>query len=410
MLRTFIVCCALGAAPVAWADDLTFMDAVDRASADGPTIDAGRSALEAAQLRVGPADELPDPKLVLGVRNIPVSGADQFALDRDFMTRTEVGVMQEVPNRAKRSARTGKAEASARAANAALDVARLEARLGAARGWIEVYYGYERLSALDGLASELQTLAQSAEDGLANAVGTADEALDARIALSRIDDRKASVEAAILASRAELERWIGETGSVRPGPAAPSFAIDPERMRRHVEHHVAVSTALAQMRLAEADLNLARADRRSDWSWDVMYGRREPAFSDMVSVGVTFSLPLFQSSRQAPRIEASRADLRRAQAQREAVLRQHRAHLEAMLADHAALKDQLARLKDVQLPLMRQRAKLAEASLSAGDRSIAAAIEARLDVLEMELDRIALEQQFTQLGAMLTLEHAEGMQ
>ncbi len=410
MLRCCIACCALGAAPLAWAEDLSFTDAINRATADGPTIAAGESAVEAAGLRIAPADELPDPKLVLGVRNVPVSGADQFTLDRDFMTRTEVGVMQEVPNRAKRTARTRHARAAAKAADAGLDATRLEARLGAAQAWIEVYFSYERLDLLAALESELAALIESEEERLASGQDAADAAIAARIEASRLEDRRAVVESDVVASRAELERWIGDTGDIRPGPAAPTFAIEPARMRSHVEHHVAVAAAAAETSLARADVELARSERYSDWSWDVMYGRREPSFSDMISVGVTFSLPLFQSSRQAPRIEARYADLRRARADQEAVLRQHRAHLDAMLADHAALIDQLARLNDVRLPLARQRADLARSRLAAGSPSVDTAINARIDVLEVEFERIRLQQQIAQVGAALTLEHGERTQ
>ncbi len=410
MLRCCIASCALGAAPLAWAEDLSFTDAINRATVDGPTIAAGESAVEAAALRIAPADELPDPKLVLGVRNVPVSGADQFTLDRDFMTRTEVGVMQEVPNRAKRTARTRHARAAAKAADAGLDTTRLEARLAAAQAWIEVYFGYERLDLLAALESELAALIESEEERLASGQDAADAAIAARIEASRLEDRRAVVESDVVASRAELERWIGDTGDIRPGPAVPTFAIEPARMRSHVRDHVAVAAAAAETSLARANVELARSERYSDWSWDVMYGRREPSFSDMISVGVTFSLPLFQSSRQAPRIEARYADLQRARAEQEAVLRQYRAHLDGMLADHAALIDQLARLNDVRLPLARQRAELARSGLAAGSQSVDAALKARIDVLEMEFEQIGLRQQTAQLGAVLTLEHGERVQ
>jgi cobalt-zinc-cadmium efflux system outer membrane protein len=140
-----------------------------------------------------------------------------------------------------------------------------------------------------------------------------------------------------------------------------------------------------------------------------MYQNREPAFTDMISVGVRFSLPLFQSSRQSPRIEATRADLNRAEAEREAILRRHRAHLESMLAEHAATAERLQRFVEVQLPLGRQREAVAEAGLAAGNLSITEFISARTAVLEMDLARLGLERRLTALGAILTLEHGEAM-
>ncbi len=399
--------CVMGVAPMASADPLTFAEALGRASAEAPSVLARRADTEAARLLIKPAGELPDPQLALGVQNLPVSGPDRLELNRDFMTMQSVGVMQEVPNGEKREARVLKATADAGTARAALDVARLEARLEAARLWIEAYYGVEELRVLETVLRELDGLVDATTAGLSAGSGSADAALAARLEASRIADRMTDTRLRIAAARAELERWVGPLGTDDIGPAPPSFDIQPDRLRLHLEHHVAVALALAEIAQARAGVDLARADRTSDWSWEVMYQKREPAFSDMVSFGVRFSLPLFQSSRQSPTIDARQAELRRAQADRDGVLRQYRAHLETLLADYAATRERLNRLSVVQLPLARQRQAVAEAGQAAGTASLADAINARTAVLEMDLQRLALERQLTQLGATLTIEHGE---
>lgn len=401
--------CVMGVAPMASADPLTFAEALGRASAESPSVLARRADTEAARLLIKPAGELPDPQLALGVQNLPVTGPDRLELSRDFMTMQSVGVMQEVPNGEKREARVLKATADAGAARAALDVARLEARLEAARWWIEAYYGVEELRILETVLRELDGLVDATTASLSAGSGSADAALAARLEASRITDRMTDTRLRIAAARAELERWVGPLGTDDIGPSAPSFDIQPDMLRLHLEHHVAVALALAEIAQARAGVDLARADRNSDWSWEVMYQKREPAFSDMVSFGVRFSLPLFQSSRQSPTIDARQADLRRAQADRDGVLRQHRAHLETMLADYAATRERLDRLSAVQLPLARQRQAVAEAGQAAGTASLADTINARTAVLEMDLQRLALERQLTQLGATLTIEHGETM-
>lgn len=401
--------CVMGVAPMASADPLTFAEALGRAGAEAPSVLARRADTEAARLLIKPAGELPDPQLALGVQNLPVTGPDRLELNRDFMTMQSVGVMQEVPNGEKREARVLKATADAGTARAALDVARLEARLEAARWWIEAYYGLEELRVLETVLRELDGLVDATTASLSAGSGSADAALAARLEASRIADRMTDTRLRIAAARAELERWVGPLGTDDIGPSAPSFDIQPDMLRLHLEHHVAVALALAEIAQARAGVDLARADRNSDWSWEVMYQKREPAFSDMVSFGVRFSLPLFQSSRQSPTIDARQAELRRAQADRDGVLRQHRAHLETMLADHAATRERLDRLSAVQLPLARQRQAVAEAGQAAGTASLADTINARTAVLEMDLQRLALERQLTQLGATLTIEHGETM-
>lgn len=42
----------------------------------------------------------PDPKLRLGIENLPITGPDRFRYDRDFMTMRQIGWAQEFPNSA----------------------------------------------------------------------------------------------------------------------------------------------------------------------------------------------------------------------------------------------------------------------------------------------------------------------
>src|SRR3546814_12516288 len=62
--------------------------------------------------------------------------------------------------------------------------------------------------------------------------------------------------------------------------------------------------------------------KRPDWGFEVMYGRRDPMFGDMVSAGVTVSLPLFASRRQDPLIAARTAQASRARVLEEEMRRE----------------------------------------------------------------------------------------
>ncbi len=133
---------------------MSFQDAVTRAE-DGPSVIARREAARGAQLAVRPAGQLPDPQLVLGLQNVPVEGPDAYRLGRDEMTMQTVGVMQDMTSGAELGARAGRwPKPSAGRSEVGLDIARLEARLGAARAWIAAYYAGRRVEVLSGLARE----------------------------------------------------------------------------------------------------------------------------------------------------------------------------------------------------------------------------------------------------------------
>ena len=101
MRLAWIFACAAVLASAAYAQDLSFSDALERAASDGPTIVARRAAVDAATHSIAPAGALPDPELVLAIENVPATGPDRYRLDRDEMTMQRVGVMQEMPSSAK---------------------------------------------------------------------------------------------------------------------------------------------------------------------------------------------------------------------------------------------------------------------------------------------------------------------
>ena len=67
-----------------------------------PALAAQRSAVSAAEQSTVSARELPDPKLIFGVDNLPIDGPDRYSVGRDFMTMRKIGVMQEFPRAEKR--------------------------------------------------------------------------------------------------------------------------------------------------------------------------------------------------------------------------------------------------------------------------------------------------------------------
>src|SRR5206468_6043009 len=101
------------------------------------------AALAAANELVPRAGELPDPKLRIGVDNLPVNGADRFRYDADFMTMRKIGLMQDFPNGEKRRLRGERAalERDVEAANLAAQRAGLRREI--AIGWLELYFAQQ---------------------------------------------------------------------------------------------------------------------------------------------------------------------------------------------------------------------------------------------------------------------------
>src|SRR5438067_8731727 len=90
---------------------------------------------------------------------------------------------------------------------------------------------------------------------------------------------------------------------------------------------------LKQEEMAQADVDIARANKQADPSVVLMYSQRGPAYSNMVSINVAIPLQWDQKNRQDREVAAKLALLEKARAEREETARMHVAEAMAMLQE-----------------------------------------------------------------------------
>lgn len=383
---------ALSATAVsAHAEPLTFDQALARAGETAPSLRAAALRVDAARSASRSAGSLPDPKLTLGVENVPISGPMAGRFGDDEMTMASVGVMQDMPSRPGRRAEVAGAEARIGVADAQARAEAREVRLATALAWIDLYYAQARLAALDDLEATLKPVLDAAPSAVTQGARPA-ETIDPAEWQAALADRRSALRADIAKARAALVRWTGDPDAGVTGQP-PHWAVDPVLLRAGLDRHPTLLVFDAEVRLADAEVAGAKATTTPDWSWELAYQRRDPMFGDMLSARVTLSLPLRQGQRQGPMIEARSTDATRARINREAARRQLIAALDADLADHRMHHELWMRARDTRLPLAQRRADLETASYAAGTAGLpdvlaafTALADARLDVLDKEAD------------------------
>src|SRR5262245_25840608 len=102
---------ALPVATAAATEPLSLDEAVSRALAAAPQLAARDANADAMRSRATSAGRLPDPRLIVGIDNLPVEGPDAWSTGADAMTMQKFGLMQEFPARAKRQFEQDRAEA-----------------------------------------------------------------------------------------------------------------------------------------------------------------------------------------------------------------------------------------------------------------------------------------------------------
>ncbi len=399
----------VGAARAA-INPLTLEHAIEIAVADAPQLQAQQAAVEGSQASARNAGRLPDPAIVAGVENLPSNGVDAWSLDRDFMTMRKVGLMQNFPNSHKRQSERESAQAMVAVAKSEAAQARLELTQSVAQAWVSRYAAEVALKSLQALKDQLVLQVELARTAVASGNAQVSDALSAQAAAIDLEDRLLDAQQEVTRSRAELARWLGDTGdpSLAPPPSFLELHAGAAQLLSSLHHHAALLSYDARIAAARSEIAVATAAKRPDWSAELDYAKRGPGFPDMVSLQFQVALPLSPGTRQNPAIQAKYAATRRLQADRESALRMHTAEVNTMLGDWQTAKQRIDLYERERLPLARQRSELALASLRTGRMDVRQTLAMLTNQVEVESAYAALLKTLGTSWAYLRYLPAEG--
>jgi len=378
---------AVPLARAASTEPLPLAEALKIGEKISPRLAAQSAALAATEELVPRAGELPDPKLRIGVDNLPVNGADRFRYDSDFMTMRKIGVMQDFPNGEKRKLRGERAarERDLGAANLAAQRAGVQREVALA--WLELYFVQQARPPLVELVGELQLQLDTVSAAIAAGRQNTADALALRGAGVAAQDRVIEQDRTIERARYALAAWLREDAS-RPLAAPPDtarFDHPPTALLADLHEHPELKVYAEREALARTDVALAANSKKSDWSLEVAYGQRGPAFSNMISVMVSIDLPWEAEKRQDRDLAAKRLLVDQAQAQVEEARRMHEAELRGFYADWQTAGVRIERFEKLLLPLARERVAAALAAYRGGRGELGAVLEARRAETETRL-------------------------
>ena len=115
----------------------------------------------------------------------------------------------------------------------------------------------------------------------------------ARSAIVAFDDRANEFQLRLRNSKATLARWVGlaADSAFAGNPPVDTIRIDAANLEAQFAHH--------PQEFAQAEAQLAQANKKLDWSADVAFQQRGRAYSNMISIGVSIPLQCDQMHRQA---------------------------------------------------------------------------------------------------------------
>ena len=393
----------------AWSQPLTLAEALRLAAANARSVSASDAAARGARELVVSAGQLPDPVLRAGIDNLPVDGPDAWSLDRDFMTMRRIGVMQEYVSTAKRAARTERGEREARRFDAEAQMSLAEVRSEVASAW------YDRLFALKAeelqlrLQDEIAMQRRATEAQVRSGKASAADVLTIDALLIQAQDRVIAARRQQQVAAARLARWIGGDAD-RPPAGEPSLPTENDvlALREHDLHNIPHLRVLAtQLDVAAAEVEVAEQNRSPNWSWEVSYAQRGPAYSNMISVGVSVPLPIGRADRQDREVAARLAQRDQLRDQLEDARRRHASEFTALRLEWQGLSERQRQLESALLPIARQRVEAVLASYGSGQQNLAAVLEARRAEVDARIQVLDLERESARIWARLRYTYLE---
>ncbi|RJG47481.1 TolC family protein [Motilimonas pumila] len=346
---------------------------------------------------------LMDPKMKVGVGGLPV---DSFKFDQDPMTNISVGLMQQFERGDTLALR--QRQANQQAGAMALQVAVRERELAntLTQLWLEL--GYQQVAEAILLQNQdlLQQLHRLVRTNYSVGKSEAQDLLNSELQLAKLDEKLQANQQSQRRLQAQFSQWLGSAGLPlhQVDLAAnqlrwPNLQPQLQQLANQTEYfnylkqHPLVQMAQTQIASSQTQVALAEQAYQPQFAVEVMYAHRqadnmmgEPA-SDLLSAYLTVDLPFSTSRRQDKQLSAAQYQVGAARLQKDDLLLQMNAKLNALLVDRNNLSQRIERYQSRLLPQAQARISAVERGYNNHTAEFNDVISASQDALALALEQ-----------------------
>lgn len=404
--------------------------AVRLAQKNDPWITGNRHMQEATQSLSVAAGSLPDPQVSLGLANLPT---DNFSFNQQNMTQIKVGVSQMFPQGDSLNIKRRQLEIKAKAYPYQRENRSAQVAVTVSQLWLDAYRAQKTIALIEQNRSLFEQLSEIALSSYSSAMGKTrqQDIIRAQLELTRLNDRVTMLGQAQDTFTEKLLEWLNTENSelaehqiadrlpnvliVAPEFVREEMIVDDEGLYIRLSDHPMMKALERKIEATGVGVDLAKQKYKPSWGVNASYGRRnnDPfgnSRSDLVTVGVSLSVPLFTANRQDKEYSSAISKREAVRTEKWQLLRKLKAGFETSRAQLIRLNERKALFENDLLPQMLEQA---EASLTAytnddGDfaevvRARIAELNAQIDALNIDVDRqktiIELNYYFTSAGS-----------
>lgn len=356
---------------------------------------------------------LMDPKLKVGFGGLPV---DSFQFDEDPMTNISVGLMQQFERGNTLDLQQKKASQQADGLALQVEARELTVANSMTQLWLEL--GYQQVA--EGVMRENRRLLVELENYVQTnySIGKseAQDLLNAQLQVSKLDEKLQANQQVQRRLISQLSEWLGSdwlgaqaissqalgsqgtlkaTNQIDWSVLENKLAINIDSTKHYqlLMEHPLVKITDATISSNQTQVELAEQAYTPQFGVEVMYAHRqannmagEPA-SDLVSAYLTVDIPLFTGNRQDKTLSAAQHQVGAAKSQKDTLLAQMNAQVNALLVDKANLTQRLERYQSSLLPQTSARIRAVERGYQNNTAQFNDVISATADELALKLEQ-----------------------
>ena len=338
-------------------------------------------------------DTLPDPKIKLGVMNLPT---DTFKQNQEPMTQVQLGIQQMLPRGNSLEIKSQRAISMSAIENARIENQHRKTTREVRETWLELYYWLNAEAVVKKNRKLFTELVSVTKQQYAAGRQKQQDVIRSELELGMLDDRELKIQTRIEITRAKLAKYIGDNiNSTDLDNALPEFNIR-QYDDSWIEKHPMMNMEQAMVKTKQKNVELAKQSYKPSWMLDLTYGQRENAANgtkraDFVSAMVVFDLPLFTGDRQDKKVAASKHRLNSALNSREERKRELNRMWQSNLSKEKHLWQRIIKYKTLLVPKANENTNAALYSYQSGQGAFTSLVRAQIIELETQLRALRLD-------------------
>jgi len=376
--------------PITSSESLTPL--IEEGLANNQALKSLEFQINALTEKIEPASALPDPRLGVGLLNLP---ADTFDFEQEPMTQKQIFIAQKIPWAGKRALRSEEAQWSARQKQAMLDARRLDLSKDIAAAWYDLGFIAKSRQINDRMIELLGRIYNAAENRYVTGNGLQQNIFQAQVELSKLYNEQISLKARhriledrinILLNRKRFEPVV--YSDTLPMPDMKFSLTDLESTA--LRHNPELKIREHEISQHKTRIHLARKDFWPDVDIMAAYGQRDENRAgqdraDFFSTTISISLPVWQNRKQDRQLAAATAMRHSAEQSFENLEKSITHQVDGLATEVVSLQDNYLLYRQTLLPQAENWARSALDAYEVGEVEFDTMINAKMRLLMFEL-------------------------